>query len=110
MITNNVIIVMFSVLALSIASLASMANEQEVPVNEPIVPIPLTIDLDQEKVALGEKLFNDVRLSQNDSTACASCHQLADGGDDNLAIGSTQDGTPHIINTPSLFNARYNFR
>src|SRR5690348_14608222 len=28
-----------------------------------------------EKVALGDKLFNDKRLSVNDTVACATCHE-----------------------------------
>ena len=40
-----------------------------------------------ERIALGEKLFSDTRLSINDVQSCASCHHLTDGaaGVDNLA-------------------------
>ena len=52
---------------------------------EPIVPLPLTIDQNPAKVALGERLFHDVRLSRDNSLSCATCHQLEQGGDDGLS-------------------------
>ena len=44
--------------------------------NEPIRPIPLESKLDAAKVALGDKLFHDKRLSKDNSVSCASCHAL----------------------------------
>ena len=38
------------------------------------------------KVRLGERLFHDVRLSRGNVFACATCHRLAEGGDDGLAL------------------------
>ncbi|MBD1922201.1 hypothetical protein H6F77_14030 [Microcoleus sp. FACHB-831] len=51
---------------------------------EPIQPIPLHIELNENKVALGEKLFNDTRLSRNNSLACVSCHFFDKGGTDRV--------------------------
>lgn len=102
---------MFSLLTLCVCSTAIFADENNtVHLDEPITPIPLTVELDQDKVSLGEKLFNDVRLTQNNTMACSSCHQLDNGGDDNLPIGITAQGEDHTINTPTIFNARFNFR
>ena len=42
--------------------------------NEPIQPIPDTIPYDKQKAAVGEKLFNDRRLSHDNTIRCASCH------------------------------------
>ncbi len=42
--------------------------------DEPIRPIPLSVALDERKVALGEMLFNDPRLSRDDTVACVACH------------------------------------
>lgn len=78
--------------------------------NEPILPIPETVDLDAEKVELGEKLFNDVKLSHDNTISCASCHNLTMGGTDQLerSVGiNSQVGT---INAPTVFNAVYNFK
>ena len=47
----------------------SSAAEESGLKDEPIEPIPRTIVLDAQKVALGEMLFNDPRLS-HDEIAC----------------------------------------
>ena len=49
---------------------------------EPIVPIPLTLALDPHRVALGARLFADVRLSHDNTRACTTCHPLERGGMD----------------------------
>ena len=77
---------------------------------EPISPIPQTIDVDKAKAQLGKTLFFDTRFSKNKTVSCATCHQLDTGGDDNVAMGISSATDRHIINTPSIFNARYNFR
>lgn len=76
---------------------------------EPITPIPASIDHDAAKAKLGESLFVDIRLSKQGDMACASCHQLDHGGDDGLAFGLSSNAEQHIINTPSIFNAVFNF-
>lgn len=77
---------------------------------EPISPIPQNIEYNEKKARLGEQLFFDTRLSANRKIACASCHQLENGGDDNTAFGISLSDEKHVINTPTVFNARYNFR
>jgi len=77
---------------------------------EPIRPIPLLSKVDTNKAGLGERLFFDLRLSSNSELACSSCHQLEAGGDDNVAKGISNSYSQHIINTPTIFNARFNFR
>jgi cytochrome c peroxidase len=77
---------------------------------EPIYPIPQNIEVNTEKANIGEQLFFDTRLSRDNSIACATCHQLDAGGDDNLAKGISISGESHVFNTPSIFNALYNFR
>ena len=78
--------------------------------HEPILPIPLKNEINAGKASLGESLFFDKRLSSNNQVSCASCHQLEAGGDDNVALGLSSLTDQHIINTPSIFNAQYNFR
>jgi len=78
--------------------------------NEPIFPLPLQTEVETSKASLGEALFFDTRLSSNNQISCASCHQLDAGGDDNVAMGASMAADQHIINTPSIFNAQYNFR
>lgn len=77
---------------------------------EPIIPIPLQIEVNTDKADLGEMLFFDTRFSNDNQISCASCHQLDAGGDDNVAIGASMVASQHVINTPSIFNAQFNFR
>jgi cytochrome c peroxidase len=90
-----------------------VADEKTVPAsltNEPITPIALFVELDEKKVALGEQLFNDVRLSRDNSISCASCHILEKGGTDQLTISTGIGGKPGVVNAPSVFNSVYNFK
>ena len=87
-----------------------IAESQYTSTNEPIDPLPLTATLDDKKVALGEKLFNDVRLSRNDTISCSSCHLLAAGGADGLVHSVGIDKRNGTINAPTVFNSGFNFR
>jgi len=60
-----------------------------------------------QRIALGERLFFEKRLSINDSQACASCHRLEDGfaGVDNLATSPGARGEMGTRNTPTVLNA-----
>jgi cytochrome c peroxidase len=78
--------------------------------DEPIQPIPLEIAADKPKVALGEQLFQDVRLSKNSQKSCLSCHSFSLGGADRIAHSIGIDGATTRVNTPTVFNARFNFR
>ena len=77
---------------------------------EPIKPIPLTIDVDPAKVALGKLLFHDPRLSRDNSISCASCHDLGSGGDDGRKVSTGVDEQAGVINTPTVFNSGFNFK
>jgi cytochrome c peroxidase len=78
--------------------------------DEPIQPIPIEIATDKPKVALGEQLFQDVRLSKNSQKSCLSCHSFSLGGADRIAHSIGIDGATTRVNTPTVFNARFNFR
>jgi cytochrome c peroxidase len=78
--------------------------------SEPISPIPQIIEFNEAKANLGEMLYFDTRLSKNNEVSCATCHQLEAGGDDNVAFGLSISANQHIINTPTIFNAQFNFR
>lgn len=80
------------------------------PVGEPIVPLPLTLDFDPDRAALGERLFYDRRLSRHGTLACVSCHNLAGGGDDGLSLPGRADGRAGEVNTPTIFNSALSFR
>ena len=77
---------------------------------EPLKPLPETVDVDPEKVALGRALFHDPRLSKDNTTACVSCHDLVNGGDDGRRVSVGVEGREGPINAPTVFNAGLNFR
>ena len=79
-------------------------------VKEPIQSIPLRIALNETKVELGEKLFNDPRLSHDNSVSCASCHNLHTGGTDRRKHSIGINGAEGFINTPTVFNSGFSFR
>jgi cytochrome c peroxidase len=78
--------------------------------DEPIQPIPQEIAIDRPKVALGEQLFQDTRLSQNNQISCLSCHSFSLGGADRRSHSLGINGIPTPANTPTVLNARFNFR
>jgi len=84
-------------------------SDDAVP-SEPITPIPPPAPADPLKLALGERLFDDPRLSHDGSRACASCHDVRTNGADNKQHDRSSDGTPLSLNTNTLFNAALSFR
>ncbi len=93
----------------TIASLPELAHRPD----EPISPLPDPIQslrLDPQVVELGHRLFNDVRLSLDNSLSCASCHPLDKGGADGLPFSVGVGGAVGGINAPSVLTAALNFR
>lgn len=80
------------------------------PLDEPLKPLPAVPEQNPLQVELGRRLFNEPRLSVNNSLSCASCHRLEIGGADDKALSTGFKGDPLTINTPSVFNASLNFR
>ena len=80
------------------------------PLDEPLKPLPAVPEQNPLQVELGRRLFNEPRLSVNNSLSCASCHRLEIGGADDKALSLGFQGDPLTINTPSVFNASLNFR
>jgi cytochrome c peroxidase len=79
------------------------------PVEEPIAPIPPGSTLNPERVALGERLFRDPRLSGGNSRSCASCHPLDRAGMDAQPRAIAADGKTQLRNTPTVFNVAFEF-
>lgn len=51
--------------------------------DEPLQPLPDALPVNAAKVALGEKLFVDKRLSGDNTVACVTCHDFSKAGTDN---------------------------
>ncbi len=79
-------------------------------INEPITPIPLKLELDENKVKLGELLFHDRQLSGDDMISCASCHKLNHGGVDLLPKSEGINNRIGEVNSPTVFNSGFNFK
>ena len=63
--------------------------------------------MSREKIALGKELFFETELSQDKTISCASCHNLKEGGDDDMsvAIGYLGQENPFHLNSPTVLNA-----
>jgi cytochrome c peroxidase len=77
---------------------------------EPITPIPAMPAQDARRLALGERLFSDRRLSHDNTRSCWSCHDTRTNGASGNAHDVTPEGQPLALNTPTLFNATLSFR
>jgi cytochrome c peroxidase len=85
------------------------AAEMTTPLKgEPVQPLPREVALDPDKVALGDRLFHDVRLSGDQTLSCASCHALDKGGTDQRHVSVGIRGQEGPINSPTVYNSSYN--
>ena len=113
-VTEAAAAVLRGLLAAALAALAlaaaSFAVSGEARAAEPIRPLPETVDTDPAKAALGRELFHDPRLSKDGTVSCASCHVLATGGSDGRRVSVGIEGKEGVINSPTVFNARFNFK
>jgi cytochrome c peroxidase len=78
--------------------------------DEPLLPISVPAGLNAQKVALGQILFHDTRLSRDNTISCATCHDLSRGGVDSLPRSFGVGGAEGGINAPTVYNAVFNFR
>jgi cytochrome c peroxidase len=87
---------------------ARAAYEWHLPRGFPTPAVPADNPMSDSKVALGERLFFDTRLSLNGRYSCASCHDPARAFSDGrvVAIGATGAPLPH--NAMALVNVAYN--
>jgi len=76
-------------------------------VNEPIRPIPSSIPTDPAKVALGKMMFNDTRISLDNTISCATCHVLEEGGADHADERTSEgiNGLKGNVNSPTVYNS-----
>jgi len=91
-----------------IAKERSSHESAESYTSEPVQPLPLSVELNADKVALGNQLFHDTRLSGDNTLSCASCHALNKGGTDQAQVSTGIRGQQGPINSPTVYNAMYN--
>jgi len=59
------------------------------------------------KIELGQKLFNDIRFSSNNTISCASCHQSDKAFTDGLKTPLGVDNLTGARNAPTVVNAAF---
>ncbi len=96
-------------LLLCLSLLTTLAAAGTARLNEPIQPLKQVRELDQCKVAIGDLLFHDRRLSADNSLSCASCHNLATNGSDSLPSSVGIGGAIGPIKSPTVYNSSNNF-
>jgi cytochrome c peroxidase len=79
--------------------LPAAATRAAIPADNPQTP---------EKVALGEKLFFDGRLSADGTVACSTCHDPAKAFTDGREVSIGIKGRKGQRNSPTVLNALYN--
>ncbi|WP_233897294.1 cytochrome-c peroxidase [Tenacibaculum piscium] len=62
-------------------------------------------ELTDEKIFLGKLLFEEKRLSKDNTISCASCHDLDNFGADTEAVSKGVDGKTGTRNAPTVFNS-----
>ncbi len=96
-----------TVLAAACASLiCTVALAQ--PLGLPPVPIPSDNPQTPEKIALGDKLFNDKRFSSTGDVSCATCHDPKKAFTDSPLV--TSEGINKLTgtrNAPTVINSAY---
>jgi cytochrome c peroxidase len=68
------------------------------------VPHPADNPATPAKVALGQRLFFDTRLSGNNSISCATCHVPEQGFEDGRRLSTGVGGKPLARHTPTILN------
>jgi cytochrome c peroxidase len=79
-----------------------------VPLEATRAAIPPDNSQTPEKIALGEKLFFDGRLSADGTVACSTCHDPARAFTDALPASIGIEGRIGQRNAPTILNALYN--
>lgn len=70
-------------------------------------PVPADNPLTPAKIELGKQLYFDARLSIDGTVACASCHNVFEGGDDHRPTSVGVRGQIGGRNAPSVWNAAF---
>lgn len=88
------------------AFVAVMASTQ--PLGLPPLDIPASNPQTPEKIALGEKLFNDKRFSSDSTVSCATCHDAEKAFTDSpLRTSAGIRKLTGTRNAPTVVNAAY---
>jgi len=88
--------------------LSDAGQEQSTPLGLPPVPIPENNPQTPEKIALGEKLYNETRFSTTGDVGCFTCHDQEKAFTDSPL--KTSEGINKLTgtrNSPTVINSAY---
>ena len=74
---------------------------------EAIVPLPLSVAVDEPLARLGAALFSDTIMSEDGKVSCASCHRPEHGMADGRAVSVVPPREPTTLNATTLYNVRF---
>lgn len=103
------LLIFIPLLAASLAASATDTTyEWKLPRGFPVPAVPADNPMSEAKVALGERLFFEPRLSVTGRHSCATCHEPARAFTDgrSVALGATGESLPH--SAMALVNVAYN--
>jgi cytochrome c peroxidase len=87
---------------------AEAVEEPAEPSKEPIEPLPEKVGFNEQKMALGRRLYFDPILSGDGTLSCASCHSMELGGADGRRTSEGIRGQLGPINSPTVLNSSLN--
>jgi len=88
--------------------MASDKPDKAAPLGLPSVSYPENNPQTPEKIALGDKLFNDKRFSDTGQVSCATCHDPAKAFTDSpLKVSEGIQGLTGTRNAPTVINSVY---
>jgi cytochrome c peroxidase len=93
---------------LPLGALADPPYQWQLPRGFPTPAVPADNPMSVAKVALGQRLFFETRLSVSGQYSCASCHDPKRAYTDGLALARGATGANLSHGAMSLFNVAYN--
>lgn len=95
-------------LGLLCAAGAGPAPAADAPLGLPPVPVPADNPQTAEKIALGDKLYHDVRFSSTGDISCATCHDKEKAFTDTpLRVSEGIEKLTGTRNSPTVINSAY---
>lgn len=86
---------------------ADASDPAKLPLGLKPLPIPEDNPITAEKVELGKQLYFDPRLSCDDTTSCASCHDPKKGWSNGEAVATGVRGQKGGRSAPTIINSAY---
>jgi len=106
---KTVFVVLLGAGLLAAAGVLSDAGEEQLaPLGLPPVPIPEDNPQTPEKIALGEKLYNETRFSTTGEVGCFTCHEPEKAFTDSpLKVSEGIEKKTGTRNSPTVINSAY---